>query len=267
MNAATTAWDLRILRPWIRSAAIFLFAATASTATAQFALANGPGSSWGIHPFVGVGDYGYDGDYPSFHASTAGESFARGRADVIRSQGEFNRLSSEAAINAQAAREHSIKNAQDAVQAYFNIQRMGRDYRQSERSPRPSAEAIQRYARAARPEALSPSELDVLTGRINWPILLRDETFQATRTRLEELFDRWAVSRNLGASGNFGARDYLTVLELTKDMTGQLRGQIRDLPSQDYVSAKRFLEGLAFAVKSSNQPETSLAANVSETTP
>lgn len=264
MYAEIAKSDLRILLARIRGAAVFLCAATLSIAILQPALAGGPESYPIAYPWYGYGGP-YFGPY-SYHAATAAESYGRGLAEILRAGGEFNRLTSEAAINAQAARAQSITNAQDSVQAYFNIRRQARDYRQAERSPRPSIEAIGRYARDARPSALSPSELDSLTGRINWPILLQHEMFQASRAGLEELFDRWAVSRNLGAADRFGAQEYLAILQLTGEMIEQLRGQIQLLPPQDYLNAKRFLERLAFEVQSSNRPEGPLAANVSQTT-
>lgn len=265
MNAGTVQWSVRILGPAIRSTLIFLLAATLSAAVVQPALADGPGSWAGGGPWYPYGG-AYFGPY-SYHAATAAESYGRGLADVLRAQAEFNRLTSEAAINAQAARAQAITNAQDAVQAYFNIRRQAREYRQAERRPRPSLEAIERYARDARPDALSPSQLDGLTGRVNWPILLGHETFQAPREKLEELLDRWAVSRNLGAAANFGAQEYLAVLQLTDEMIDKLREQVHLLPAQDYVSAKRFLESLAHEIQSSNRPDASLAANVPQITP
>ena len=268
MYAAIAPSPLRIPRARIHAAAILLCAATLSTAIMQPARAGGPESYPIAHPWYGYGGpyFGpYFGPYPD-HAATAAESYRRGLADVLRAGGEFNRLTSEAALNLQAARAQAITNAQDSVEAYFNIRRQARDYRQTERNPRPSIEAVGRYARDARPRELSLSELDSLTGRINWPILLQHEMFQAPRAGLEELFDRWAVSRNLGAADRFGPREYLAILQRTGEMIEQLRQQIQRLPPQDYLNAKRFLESLAFEVQSSNRSEGPPAADVSQTT-
>jgi hypothetical protein len=191
--------------------------------------------------------------YP-FRASTPGESFARGRADVIRAQGQFNLLTSEAAINAQEARSRAIVNSQEAVKAYFNRRQLNRDYRQSLRGPRPTREDFERYARAKRPAPLSPSELNTLTGQVAWPVLLKADHFTPQRTRMEELLDRWAVSRHLGAVGNFGTEEHLAVREMTDHLQEELRKQVRNLPPQDYVAAKRFLRSLEYQV---TQPSTS----------
>jgi hypothetical protein len=210
----------------------------------------------GHGPWVGVSPY--YGGYP-FRASTAAESFARGAAEVIRARGEFNRLTSEAAINMQEARSRAIVNAQDAVDAYFKIRQMNRDYRQAERRPRPTREDLERYARAARPDPLSPSELDTLTGRVRWPILLRDDRFTPLRAEMEELLDRWAVSRNLGQLDSFDAEQQLAVRRATGQMQEELREEIRNLPPQDYVAAQRFLRSLEYQVLHSPTSSVSLA--------
>ena len=151
---------------------------------ASNAIAEGPlGTLGGVSPFFGDGVV-VGGGYP-FKASTPAESFARGAADVIRAQGEFNRLTSEAAINWQEAKARAIVNARDYVDAYFRNRQANRDYRRAERGPRPTAEDLERYAQAMKPTPLSPSELDVLTGRVNWPILLRADCFSPIRAEME----------------------------------------------------------------------------------
>lgn len=217
------------------------------------AMAEGPfGTMGAVSSFFGDGVV-VGGGYP-FKASTPAESFARGRADVIRAQGEFNRMTSEAAINWEEAKARAIVNAQDYVDAYFKMRQANRDYRANERGPRPTQEDLERYAAMNRPTPLSPSELDELTGRVNWPILLRDEQFTSLRTELEELLDRWAVARNLGQLDRFGTKQHLAVRETTDRMEEVLRANIRDLPPQDYTAAKRFLQSLEYHV---TQPSSS----------
>ncbi|MHB8903344.1 MAG: hypothetical protein ACYC6Y_31665 [Thermoguttaceae bacterium] len=203
----------------------------------------------GASDLSGLGGVYVDGGYSyPFRASTPGESFARGRADIIRAQGEFNRLSSEAAINAQQARSGAIANAKDGVEAYFRIREMNRDYRKAERGPRPTPEDFERYSRAGRPIPLSPSELDTLTGRVRWPVLLRDEHFAAWRAEIEDLLDRWAVSRNLGQPATFGTEQHLAVRQAIGQMEEQLRVAVRNLHPQDYSASQRFLDSLEYQV-------------------
>ena len=211
------------------------------------ASANGPlgGPYYGNGVVVG-------GVYP-YQASTPGESFARGMADVIRARGEFNLLTSEAAINWQEARARAIVNAQDYTDAYFKMRKANRDYRRAERGPRPTQEEIERFASAGKPLPLSPSELDELTGRVKWPILLSANHFSSLRAEMEDLLDQWAVSRSLGQPDRFGAEQHLAVRSLSDRMEEILQQDVRNLPTQDYAAAKRFLRSLEYQVI---QPQT-----------
>ena len=205
---------------------------------------------WGGNPYWG----GY-----SYRSSTPGESYARGLADWVRARGEYNRLSSEAAINLEEARARAIVNAKDAVDAYFQIRQKNRDYRQAERGPRPTPEQLERYAQAARPTPLSPSELDTVTGRVRWPILLRDDRFASLRAEMEELLDRWAVSRNLGELKSFGTEQHLAVRRAIGQMEDELRANVRTLPPHDYASSQQFLTSLEYQVLDAPPEAVSLA--------
>ncbi len=235
---------------------VALMAAASSTMVAADDLGSigSPGTAFAGGPVFF--DSGYS--YP-FRASTPAESFARGRAEVIRAQGEYNRLTSEAAINVQQALSGAIDNAQKGVDAYFRIREMNRDYRQAERGPKPTREDFQRYARAGLPTPLSPSELDTLTGRVRWPILLRDDHFASLRAELEELLDRWAVSRNLGQVDSFGTDDYLAVRNAIDHMQDELRTAVGRLHPQDYASSQRFLRSLEYQVLRAPTSSASLA--------
>lgn len=220
---------------------------------ASNAIAEGPfGTLGGVSSFFGDGVV-VGGGYP-FKASTPAESFARGAADVIRAQGEFNRMTSEAAINWQEAKARAIVNSRDYVDAYFRNRQANRDYRRAERGPRPTAEDLERYAQAMKPTPLSPSELDMLTGRVNWPILLRADCFTPMRAEMEELLDRWAVANNLGQLDRFGTNQHLAVRRAASQMEEVLRQEVRNLAPQDYTAAKRFLRSLEYQVL---QPQTS----------
>jgi hypothetical protein len=225
---------------------------------ATSAIAEGPfGTLGGVSSFFGDGVV-VGGGYP-FKASTPAESFARGAADVIRAQGEFNRMTSEAAINWQEARARAIVNSQDYVDAYFRNRQANRDYRRAERGPRPTQQDIERFAQALKPAPLSPSDLDMLTGRVNWPILLRADRFSPMRAELEELLDRWAVANNLGQSDRFGTDQHLAVRRAASEMEDELRQEVRNLPPQDYTAAKRFLRSLEYQVLRPQAPGVSVA--------
>lgn len=176
-------------------------------------------------------------------ATTVPGSVSQGLSDVIRARGEYNYLTSQAAIFANQARALQLQNARDYVQTYFDLRRANRFYRAIERGPRPGPEAWIRYAQAARPDRLSPAELDAITGRINWPILLQADEFAKYRAELEALF---AARADLGGINTWG---YLQIDQTAKALLEQLKLRVADFPPQDYIQARRFLEALAYEAK------------------
>jgi hypothetical protein len=231
---------------FVVSGASPLWAQTGSTADA--ALAAGGLSLAG----------GYGDDYQNgYHATTAAEGFFRGIADGIRSLGLARLLSSEAMINEQEAYRRGLENARASVNTYFDNRQVNRERRALERGPRPSAEDYARYARMGKPRLLSPSELDPLTGDVEWPILLRMEEFDSQRLALDQVFSRWATS------GTLSYDDFFRVRQITANMLDDLRGRIRVLPPSQYVVAMRFLESMSFeAGQPSRQLKGPAVANV-----
>ena len=182
----------------------------------------------------------YGGAYVDNKASTVGESYARGYADVVRSQGMANLKNSEAAINWTEAARRDMENRDQWTDTYFQMRKKNRDYRATERGPRPSREDFVRMAAAGRPEKLSPSELDSVTGEVNWPRALTRPEFNDSRKELESLFAKRA------AYGQNTWDDYTKIGDTIKKMEADLKKAIRDVPPSDYTAAKRFLDSLTF---------------------
>ena len=161
----------------------------------------------------------------------------------MRSAGELARATSEAAINYNHARSLALDNSAKTVSTYFGNLRTNYDMRAELRGRRMSQEDFARLAQSAMPRRLSPGELDPITGRISWPMMLRDEDFTPYRTHLDKAFaDR-------ANNGSLTTRAYLGTLQLISGMTEQLKDSILDIPTVDYISAKRFLSSLAFEAK------------------
>jgi hypothetical protein len=191
------------------------------------------GSAWGQ----------YWGRYPSYHASTAGESYARGFADVVRSQGQANLANSAAAINLTEAQRRNIDNREKWTNAYFEMRKSNKEYRDAERGSRPTMEQAVRWAQAGKPKRLSPGELDVVTGKINWPVLLTADRYGPYREPLEALFAERASAGAL-------PWEALQKLDETADqMLADLKGQVREVPQMDYLAAKKFIQSLAYEAK------------------
>jgi len=190
---------------------------------------------------VGVGSPRVAAQWVDNKASTVGESHARGIADVTRSQGMYNLMTSEAALNMSDVQRKQLENYRLGTETYFEVRQMNRQYREAERGPRPTMEDAVRYAQMGRPRPLTSQELDSVSGQISWPILLQDERFAQHRDELEDIFARRA------ASGGLDADAFLRAQKLTDEMIGQLKQEVRDVPPQQYATAKTFLQSLSYA--------------------
>jgi SLT domain-containing protein len=179
----------------------------------------------------------YDGGY---HASTAGEGYARGLGDAVRSQGVYNLLSSQAAVNLTDAQRREIENQQQWTDTYFRMRETNREYLAKEKGPRPTKEDWIRYGQMGRPARLSPSELDTVSGVIHWPRLLTLDSFANDRAELEQLFAERAQAGGMSGEGSIKAQ------QATKAMLEDLKAQITQVPSSDYVRARKFIESLAY---------------------
>jgi len=193
----------------------------------------------GIFGVCAIGALAY-GQVVIDEVGTPASAAMRGMGSLIRSQGQYNLDTSMAAINATEARSRQMDNYKKGTQTYFEVREMNRRYRAAERGPRPTMEDLVRFAQAGRPDRLSPSELDPISGEIYWPILLRADEFAPERAALQQAFagraDRGAIS----------TQEFSVVDATTEKLIRELRQNIADLPPNQYLAAKRFLESLAY---------------------
>ena len=182
-------------------------------------------------------------DYPWGYdrSSTPSEGYGRGLGAVIRAQGEYNLNTSAAVVNLTQAEQLEIENQKRWTQAYFEIRDMNRQAFEADvKRHRSTPEEWIRFAQAGKPKRLSPSQLDIVTGEIHWPILLTAQQYSQQRVELAKAFSDRAYH------GVMGAETFLKVLQLTEDLLATLKSRVRDLPSDQYVAAKRFIESLAY---------------------
>lgn len=165
---------------------------------------------------------------------------ARGIADIIRSEGLYNALTAQGMVDLAHAQRQFIENRRAAVETYFAVREINREYRAKERGRRGTFEDWVRYAQAGAPARLSPSELDHVSGRICWPVLLKAELFADYRSELEKLFAFRAVS------GQLSTDEFLRIDELTRGLVYELQARVALLPAQEYMRAKRFVQSLNY---------------------
>jgi hypothetical protein len=185
----------------------------------------------------------YGGAWVDNRASTPGQAAAYGMASMARAAGQRNLLNSEAAINMEAARKANMENREQWTNTYFQMRDANKKYRAAESGPKPTMEDLVRYSQAGKPKRLSPSELDTISGEVSWPNVLQSAPYDQYRADLEALLGHRA------ASGALSFDDQQKLNQTKKAMLVQLKSQIRDMPPQEYTSAKRFVESLAYEAR------------------
>ncbi|MSR56467.1 MAG: hypothetical protein EXS05_02200 [Planctomycetaceae bacterium] len=103
-----------------------------------------------------------------------------------------------------------------------------------------STETLTKAAQSAVPQPLSASEFDPNTGKVAWPEVLLTDDYKKTRQRLERLLKQRAASPDDSTAQAHAAAEEL--LDLLKE-------HIKDLPSNDYIATRKFLESLAHSLK------------------
>jgi hypothetical protein len=148
-------------------------------------------------------------------------------------------LTSEAAKNYEEARSRMLDNRLKATATWFDIRRLNVLNRYSGEGP--TDEQLFRINQARLPARLTPAQLDPVTGRIEWPVMLAQDQFAAERGLVEEAFATRAVE------GGFATSDqYLQLRQALEQMKGLLNQQIEEAPSADYLAARSFLDSLDY---------------------
>lgn len=188
-------------------------------------------------PYYGMGLGG--GTYYD-HASTVEEGAARGMADVIRSSGAANLMNSAAAINYQTAQKQYIENRLQATQTYFEMKRVNKESRQAMRPQPASQQQLIRFSKQQLPDRLSTTDLDPLTGSLNWPLILQSQEFANDRAMMEQLFGKRA------SEGHLSPDQYLQAKQVLDDMMATLREVGSKFPSNLQSEALKFLRSLQY---------------------
>jgi hypothetical protein len=165
----------------------------------------------------------------------------QGMSQVISAAGQYNLNTSAAAINMTQAQSNAMHNQVQAVDTFWETRNIGRAQRAAERGPNLTPEQIARIARDGVPRALTPSQMDPVSGRLNWPDALQDPTFDPQRDQLDQIFTKWA---------KYGSLNYVEqkqVRETVDTMFDGLKAQIRQIPPQLYAFSRSFLQSLVYA--------------------
>jgi hypothetical protein len=184
---------------------------------------------------------GVYGGYPgSSGGGTVAGNALNGMGSVISAKGDYNLSTSEAAINMTLAQKNDIQNRQLYSDTYFEMRAANRAATAAERGPRPTEEQLVRIAHQGVPRPLSTSQMDPVSGRLEWPDPLQAKAFEAQRSEVDQLFAKRANYGGLGYS------DQAKLREAVNAMSDQLKEQIREIPPQEYVASRSFLKSMQY---------------------
>ena len=199
----------------------------------------GDSTGSGVDPgFVGGGGGGSGITTTAYGAARTAE------ADVIRSQGEFNRNTAAAQVLHEDARGKNIDNRYSAVSNYFEVREANREMRSRERGLRPTEESVIRYNQSRIPQRLSAADLDRQIGEIHWPAVLMQPQFEEHRARLATLFYERGYHNSGLASAN-----YVQVKAEAALMSATLESLVYDVDPQAYLHAKKFITGPSYEAR------------------
>ena len=184
-------------------------------------------------------------DYLSYgdKATNAIQGIDYGIARIIRAEGEYLLLGSQAAINVTEAQRRAIANWNTWVQTLYETQRYAREARAAERGPSLSPAEALRVAQIGKPRRLTPSEMDIITGQLTWPMVLQAAQFAPYRRLVDQVFADRAYR------GALNLNEYVEAERTIQFMLALLREQITDFQPVDYMTGRRFLESLAYEAR------------------
>jgi hypothetical protein len=215
----------------ILAAALILTLSTATAHAQYYGGWGGNGSGWG-------------GGTVERPARTRGESYAYGLSDVTRARSQANLTNAEALSTISDVRGNEIQNSVDYTNAFFEKRRINEQWKEAHRRPKATHEQLVRYAQDGMPDRASGTQIDSITGELAWPISLQAPEFEPYRTDLDQLYKQRA------ATGSIMGRDaYLKTRKTCDAFLAMFRLQVREIPADDFIEGKKFLETLKFESK------------------
>ncbi len=186
--------------------------------------------------------------YPQYAGSYAYPSYARatpaqGMADIISASGSRNLSNSEAAINMTDARSKQLDNHLKTTDTYFQNRLNNKKYREELNGPR----KVTHNAFRKLPPPLSPSEVDPITGQINWPPLVAQLPFQDDVKTVNDIFSAWALNER-----NFSSADASTLRKTVTRMMRLVAGWAKQDPKSNYDELNELLRAMGHAPSEQN---------------
>ncbi|MEK6234503.1 MAG: hypothetical protein N2C14_07305 [Planctomycetales bacterium] len=146
-----------------------------------------------------------------------------------------------AGVEREKTKSMEIDNKLKGARAHYSLQDMWYTNRAKRKRGTPTMQGIASRAGRLKPKSLKMSQYDTVIGRIQWPILLRQQQYTENREKLNDLFRERAA-----AGGNGDYTVYLEIREVSKALKDQVKEDIDKYPGNDYAQAQRFIDSIAY---------------------
>ena len=161
-------------------------------------------------------------------------------SEMMRAQGYQNLENSQAAKNWQEAKTMEMQNRLRWTETYFEMRKTNREARAAEEGPAVTHEQAIKMARAAMPPRLGSTQLDPVTGHIEYPLVLTASQFAPYREELDKLFADRASS-----GGSLQYEQFQKIQGTVSKFIEALKENVDQFPASDYGRARTFLDSIA----------------------
>lgn len=124
------------------------------------------------------------------------------------------------------------------------MRKVNRDARAAEAGPPVTHEQAIRMAKTFSTPRLNSTQVDPVTGHIEYPYVLMDDVYTAYRSDLDKFFAHRAAT-----GGSVQYKDIEQVEGTVSKFIDALKGNVTKYPAGDYGKARNFLDSLAREAK------------------
>jgi hypothetical protein len=200
------------------------------------------------------GHYGYRGFNWGFNWGFNGHEVA----DIVRSRAAANLVNAQARTQNEVARSARMDNRVKALHTYIARRSINSELRfghlrargDAIRATKVDATLVAHQAgiRLSDDPRLSDEEVNQVTGRLHWPLLLQMEHFNKARKPVNEIF----ASR--ARVGQVNPDHYLPLCDWIEKVSNELTKNVDNYPEADYAEAQDFLRRLLVEVRLPSAP-------------
>ena len=160
-----------------------------------------------------------------------------GEARLAEGLGQYNRDTAEAERTLADARQVDAQTRAQQVRDYWEARRQREDFVREQRAQRRNRPQPAGPLAPPRPAA---DEFDPKTATIQWPPVLREDTFAAMRGEVDKLF----AERLKTGKGGEGTLNYLEIRTAVSKVRDELESQAGQINDDRWIAANQFLNRL-----------------------